>query len=320
MATIANVGYRIDLRKPDDSQVNRDRFSRWLSLIACTIIMYAGPTGILWYWGSLIGYPFIGSLVGFGVGGYIASIIIPDRFLINNQEWTAYVTQSMFNGKMVTYGPGLHPSHWWEERSKIGNYPLDVMTRSFVTSIATATSRIMIHTEYEYAISLHSVSLAIGIDESTIEGGLVGFIQSFLTSKCATRSAEWARTNVETLNGALASEFMSTEVNRWKPGNLERRYGFVTVSIVVSAVTLAEGVQNALDAIDEARTDRRIVAELYGITVEELNAKMASKEISQEDFNKSLDRAMTMSKEATMNVSVIEGGAAAVLVEGGTKS
>ncbi len=320
MAAIANIGYRVDLRKPDDSQADRDRFSRWLSFIVCTIVMYAVPTWLLWYWGSLIGHSTIGGLIGFGIGGYFASAIIPDHLLINNPEWTGYVTQSMFGGEMVPYGPGLHPSHFWEERTKVGNYPLDVITRSFLTEITTPGSRIVVRIEYEYALSLRNLTTAIGVDQSTIEGGLIGFIQSFLISKCSVRSAEWARSNVDALNQALAAEFMSTEVNRRKPGNFEKSYGFVTVGIVISGIAFAAGVQDALNAVDEAQSDRKIVAALYGITVEELNAKMASKEISQEDFVKMLDRAMTMAKEATMNVSVVEGNAAAVLVDGGNKS
>jgi len=308
------IGYRIDLKTPYDNQItSRDRFGRGVNLVASLLLMYLLPAWFFWYWGSIMGIPIIGGFIGFAVGGYVAARLIPSRFLINNPEWTAYVTQNMFTGKMVPYGPGLHPSYWWEQHSKEGNYPLNVITRSFTTSIATKTSKVVIGVEYEYAISLKDIMRAIGIDESTIENGITAFIESFLISRCARDDAEKVRGDIDALNEALANEFMETETGGRDPRSFENTYGFVTVGIVISSIALPEAVQKTRDAVDEAAQLHAVVAKLYGLPPEELSRKLASKEISLKDYNTMLNRAMATSDNAKMDVTVLEADIPALL-------
>lgn len=311
-ATATDKGYRFKLDKPVDSeQVERERGIRWFVLIICTIAMLALPTGWLWYLGSLFEHPVLGGLLGFGLGGYLASNLVPDHFLINNPEWTAFVTQNAFNGKMIPYGPGLHPSLPWEGHSKDGNYPLKVITRSFEANVSTATSKVKIAGEYEYAMSLRNITVAIGIDETTIQSGITAFIESFLISECTQtgRDAEWARSHIKELNKALADEFMNREADGNKPDSFEKRFGFITVSIVISSVALPDKVQATRDAIDEARQLHEVVATMYGMSPETLKQKVESKEISKQEYDKMLNRAMATSDNATMTIAVVEGSA-----------
>jgi len=322
-ATATKKGYRIKLEKPNDDQItDRDRFGRWAWLIVCSVIIFAFPTWLLWYWASFINpvIGFIGGLLGFGVGGYIASKLIPDRFLTDNKEWTAFVTQDMFGGGMVPYGPGLHPSYFWEERSKEGNYPLTVITRPFSVSIATKTSEVTVKGEYEYAMSLRRITLAIGVDESTIDEGITAFIESFLTNICADKDAEWVRGHINDLNEALAVEFMEREGGGEDPTSFEARFGFVTVSIVISNILLPKAVQKTRDAKDEATQLFEVVAQMYGIESAELKRRLKDKEISTDDYNKMLNRAMAVSDNATtMSINVIEGDAGAALAGAATR-
>lgn len=316
VATATKKGYRVSLQKPDDSQIpnkDRERLLRWANLLVFGGLMFAVPLWLVHWWGSMIGFPMIGALIGFGIGGYTASKLIPDRFLVNNLEWTAFVTQSMFGGGMVPYGPGLHPAYPWEERSQEGNYPLTVVTRSFKTSIATSTSRVIIGGEYEYAMSLKNITLAIGIDETTIEEGLTAFISSFLISECSKqnedgtpRDAEWVRSHSSELNKALANEFMEREGGGENPDSFEARFGFITVTIVINNIAFPDDVQKTRDAIDEAVTLHKVVAGLYGMTPEVLTERIKSKEISVKDYNTMLNRAMASSGNAKMNVQVLE--------------
>ena len=336
VATATKKGYRVSLQKPNDRKqipnTDRNRFWRWISLIGFGGLMFVGPLWLVHWWGSMIGFPIIGALIGVGIGGYIASKLIPDRFLVNNLEWTAFVTQSMFGGGMVPYGPGLHPAYPWEERSKEGNYPLTVVTRSFQTSIATSTSKVIIGGEYEYAMSLRHITLAIGIDETTIEEGLTAFISSFLISECSkqnedgtSRDAEWVRSHSSELNEALANEFMERESGGENPDSFEARFGFVTVTIVINSITFPDDVQKTRDAIDEAITLHKVVAGLYGMPPEVLAERIKTKEISVKDYNTMLNRAMASSGNAKMNVQVLEADIPALISKlaenfGGNKS
>lgn len=309
------MGYRINLQRPKDSDVSRVRWTRWVMFVGALVCIIGAPTALIGWWGSMADYPNLGILIGFGVGGWFASRIIPDRMVIYNPEWTGYVTQNMFKGTMIPYGPGLHFSHLWEERNKAGNYSLKVVTRPFETSISTKTSKVVVKGEYEYAICLARIESAIGVGESTIEDGLTAFIESFLISKCDHADAEEVRGMIVGLNDDLADEFMDTENAGKKPSHFEENYGFVTVSIVIDNIAFPEAVQKTRDAIDEAVQLHQVVAAMYGITPKALARKLSQKEISVKDYNTMLNRAMAASDNAKMDIHVIEADIPAIVAE-----
>jgi hypothetical protein len=288
------------------------------------------------WWGWLLGGEYgvmIGLLVGFCIGSALAAWLVPSRMLVYNAEWTGYVTQNAFKGTMVSYGPGLHFSHWWEERNKNGNYSLKVITRSDNTSVATKTAQLTSHFEYEYAIYLPTIERAIGVDSSTIERGLTAFIDSFITGWCARRDADEARTHIEELNEALANEFMAHAVDQQDAAGFEKNYGFITVSVVVSSMAFAAAAQKTRDAMDEAVALHEVVARIYGYTSAaqkvEFARKIQSGEITVDQYNTMLSRAMAASdNNTTVDLKVIEtAGIPALLKEllerfgkGGSKS
>lgn len=316
MATKGKMGYRINLQKPRDKDIlNRNRESRLAMFIVALVVIVGAPTALVGWWGSMADYPNLGILIGFGIGGWFASRIIPDRMVIYNPEWTGYVTQNMFKGTMIPYGPGLHFSHLWEERNKAGNYSLKVITRPLEASISTKTSKVVVKGEYEYAIYLARIENAIGVGESTIEDGLTAFIESFLISKCDHKDAETVRGMIVELNNALANEFMDTENAGKKPSHFEETYGFVTVSIVIDNIAFPAAVQETRDAIDKAVQLHKVVASMYGITPKALAKKLSQKEISVKDYNTMLNRAMAASGNAKMDVHVIEADIPAIIAE-----
>ena len=224
---------------------------------------------------------------------------------VYNPEWTAYVTQDIFSGKMVPYGPGFHLSYWWEERNKSGNYSLKVITRDFRASVATKTAKVVVSGKYEYAIDLQFITHAIGVDETTIEGGITAFIESFLTSKCSGGDAATVCISIDSLNASLADEFMGDHDGNGI-GDFREKYGFITVSVIINNITLPEAAQKTRDAIDEAVALNSVVAAMYGMKPEELAEKLKKKEIPVKDFNTMLNRALAASDNAKMDIKVIE--------------
>ena len=311
MATAtARKGYRIDLPTPKDDQVTtRDRLERVLSFVFFSSAIVGGPTALAWWWGSTVGYPLIGGLAGFWIGGYIASKLIPDRFLVNNPEWTAYVTQSMFGGEMVVYGPGLHLSHWWEERNKAGNYPLKLVKKSFSQSVVTATSKAVVDGQFEYAVDLPHADRAVGISESTVEAGASSFIENFLTSQCSKKKTEWVRTNIDELNSLLSADFENIEVKGEKPDSFRKKYGFVIISIVITKISFTDAVQKTRDAADESLNTLKIVARLYGYgeDVAALEKDLRSGAIKPDAYTEMLEHAQAESENVKMDVQVFRG-------------
>lgn len=324
MVNKGRIGYRIDLRPPKDkwARWERNRFLRWINFIVSSVALLCAPTILVAYWGGLFEYEPIGRLLGFCVGGALEAWIAPSRMFVYNPEWTAYVTQNAFTGKMVPYGPGLHLSYWWEERNKRGNYSLRVITRGFSASVATQTAKVVIKGEYEYAIDLKFITRAIGVDETTIESGITAFIESFLTGQCAAEKADAVRGMIDELNRRLADEFMcevSTDENvACERENLQdsssfgSKYGFITVGVVISSISFSDATQKTRDAIDEAVALHSVVANMYGFKIDkekgidELAEKLASKEISVKEYNTMLNRALAASDNAKMDLNVLE--------------
>ncbi|MCX6787623.1 MAG: hypothetical protein NT108_00470 [Candidatus Kaiserbacteria bacterium] len=304
-----HTGYRIDLRPPHDGQIKtRNRFFRLMWFLISTGFIIGAPTALVGYWGLLIGHETIGYLLGFCGGGTLARWIIPDRMLIYNPEWTGYVTQNMFTGTMIPYGPGLHLSHWWEERNKNGNYSLKVITRPFSVGISTQSAKVIVGGKFEYAIDLALIERAIGVDASTIESGITAFIDSFLTSQCAQMDAGEVRKQITELNEKLSLEFMSRKEGGKDPISFGSKYGFITVSVVIDSIAFPSAVQKTRDAIDEAEVLHEVVARLYGYEPAMLKTKIASGEISTDAYNKMLNRALTVSGNDTkMDITVVEG-------------
>ena len=299
-------GYQIDLRPPHDGQITkRNRLGRLLSFIASSALLVVTPIAFVGYWGKLLGYEAAGLLIGFCIGGALEAWLAPRRMFIYNPEWTAYVTQDVFAGTMIPYGPGFHLSHWWEERNKRGNYSLKVITRDFKASVATQTAKVVVSGQYGYAIDLELITRAIGVDETTIENGITAFIESFLTSRCADESADKVRGMIDDLNGLLASEFMEKDGEE-DLKSFGDQYGFITVSVIINNIMLPEAAQKTRDAIDEAASLNSVVAKMYGLTPEELAAQLKSKIISMKDFNTMLNRALAASDNAKMDIKIIE--------------
>jgi hypothetical protein len=310
-------GYNIVLPKPTDDLIPnkmRGRYGRGLILILSVVAMFSVPTLLVGYWGSFTGIPLItviGGLIGFRVGGYFVSRLIPDRFLVNNAEWVGYVTENIAGGEMVPYGPGLHVSYPWEQRNQKGNYSLEVLTLPFQVKISTVTSQVLVDCDYEFAINLPRITQAIGINTSTVENGLVSFMANFLTSKCSgpEKDAEWVRGHIDDLNEALSQEFGPSAES------FATKYGFITVSLVINKISFPESVQATRDAIDKAANMHTVVAKLYGMEPEDLQQKLASKEITVAEYNKMLNRALVESGNAKMGFNVFEADIPALLAK-----
>ncbi len=315
-----HTGYRIKFEKPADSQIPNSERSRLFRLFTCLLSSAAvilAPVLLFGYLGKVFGYETVGSFIGIAAGFWLLSFVTP-RMFIYNPEWAGYVTQDPLFGTMVPYGPGFHLSHWWEQRNASGNYSLKVITRPFSVSIPTRTSKVVVNGEYGYAISLPEITRTVGVDETTIEGGLTAFTGSFLSQECAKGPAEEVRAGVGDLNKKLSTEFMghagsNSDHPDSVPKLFEKTYGFKTVSVVIVNIELPEAVQKTRDAIDEAEKLHEVMAKLLGIDLGELARMKKSKEISDKDYQNLLNRAMAISDNATMDIQVIEGDVAAAI-------
>lgn len=314
--SVPSKGYRIDVHPPHDREVlQRDKWSRWICLVCIVIITTLVPIMFAAYWGSFIGSFFtkVGILAGLAIAAALLSRVLP-RLLISNPEWAGYVTLDPFRGENVAYGPGLHPAFPWEERNADGNYPLEVITKTFEVSIQTKTARVIVKGVFEYQVDLPNITTFIGIAESTIDEGFTAFIETFLVEELAAKTAQEALTKVGDLNTILENEFMGVVTSTGDTVTaFEQENGIRAVSLVVTRIELPAAVQKTRDAIDEGKAIFGVVAAMLGLTEDELKAKRSGdpKEISDERYDALVDQAMAVSDNAEMKI--VKGNVSAAL-------
>jgi hypothetical protein len=300
----------IEIEAPEDNQAKRNRLIRWFVAAVLIGITAYLPTEVVSYVGEVLDHPTIGSFIGFGIGIWLLGLLVP-RLFVDNPEWSAYVTLNPLGGYMIPYGPGIHASLPWEERNEDGNYSLEVITRSFTLTCPTKTSSVTISGRLFYSASLPYITNAIGVDQEIVEDGLIAFIESNLLATLTDMEAEEAIKSTPTISDNLNKTFRDQQAvtpnDVATPEEFEKKFGYSTAAIVIDRIAFSPKVQEALDAVSEARKMNEIAANLLGVSQADLAQMLRDKIITVKQVKEALDRALVASGNATMNLNVIEG-------------
>jgi hypothetical protein len=300
---------------PTDSDISwddRNRASRVASVSLVALASLAGPAIFGATLGSIYGPAgaWLLGTAGFAAGGYFISKIL-DRLYVYNEEWSSYVTNDPIFGHNVPYGPGFHFAHFWEERNQAGNYKLHVVTKTFEVTVQTTTASVTVKGSFQYRIDLALINRFIGISASTVEEGLLAFIKSFLIEELSDKDAEYSRKSITETNKKLKEKFVENEA--MPVLEFEHQYGIVTVNLILEEIRLPQEAQQTRNAVDEASTLVRVLAQLSGMSPDVYTQRRENGQISDEQHNKLLDRAMAVSgNNARINVNTFEGNSAGV--------
>ncbi len=300
----SHPGFRIEIPPPSDSEIDRDRFSRWVVLIICLFLALFVPVGLAYMMGMAL-HPLVAKitlLVGIAVSGFIIKTT-SSRFYVYNPEWTGYVTNNPFSHNNVPYGPGFNPAFFWEQRNKDGIWPLDVQTVAFEVKVSTKTSAVIVTVDYGWAVALRSINQFIGIDLSTVHEAFTGYVSSFLTARFANIDAEEARASVGEANADMSEQFMKTGIMRL----FLSQFGIRTALIFIKGVAFPEAVQRTRDSVDEARQFSAVVAGMLSISPEELAERIKNGVITPDQYAKFLTQALIVSDNAKGVVHIFEG-------------
>ncbi|HEY4502122.1 MAG TPA: hypothetical protein VJJ20_03620 [Candidatus Paceibacterota bacterium] len=303
-------GYHIDLPIPRDNMITtRDRMRRWMWLMGTATTAFFGPIIILWMlcW-LLFNTPTLGAWLGLIAAAYPTMLALR-RGLVFNRLWQGFVTQDVFEGKAVEYGPGVHPALFWEERDEDGNMPLKPIDTTFDIQVSTLTSRVTLLVFFQWMPDIRNLRTFQGVkNEEEINAAFPPFLESFLSENLANETAEVIREKIEKVNLALAVEFMGKEdpVTHQSPTKLEDNYGIRVVVIRVKGFKVSEEVQRSMDARDEALRLHGIVASFQGIDEKELAEQLRNKTLSPDDYNKLLEKAMALSGNASYNIQKLD--------------
>lgn len=317
-APVASMpGINIQIEVPRDSTAKRNWIVRWVVDVLIAFLTFYIPYRTVGYIGGVFDHVVIGGFIGAGIGVWLLGLLMP-RFLIDNAEWSGYVTQNpLGRGTMVPYGPGLHLALPWEERNADGNYSLRVITRPFTLTSPTKTSAVTIQGRLFYNASLPYITNAVGVDKEIVEEGNIAFISSNLIPTLGGMDAEEAIKNIDQivsdLNRTFGNTLAVTPYDVDTPEEFEKKFGYSTAAIVIDKISYSPKVQEVLDAVSEARKMNEIAAELLGVTKADLAEMLKNKVITVKQVKEVLDRALVASGNATMQLNVIEGDVAAAV-------
>lgn len=311
----------IQIEVPEDRHAKRNKGVRWLIDGVLVLLTLYTPWRVALYVGGQVGHPVIAGFAGAIIGIWLLARLAP-RLIIDNPEWSAYVTlDPLLGGHMVPYGPGIHLAFPWEERNTDGNYSLQVITRPFSLTTPTLTSAVTVSGRLFYNASLPYITNAIGVDKEVVEDGLIAFIDSNLISKLGGMATEDAVMQIPDISKELNDTFRDTVTPTGKKAEeFEKKFGYSTAAIVIDKIALPEAVQKAADAESEAKKMNKIALALLGLTQAQLDEMLRTKVITMKQLKEVVDRALVTSGNATMNLNVIEGNMANAMADFLTKN
>jgi len=173
-----------------DSEVKRNREARrFVSILAGSILFFVPVTVLALVTDRLWDAPWLGIISGVLVGGRML-VATFHRLVVFVPNVQALVTQDMFRGTLVIYGPGLHAAFPWEKRGQAGNFSLKLITRMFEIEIPTKTSAVTFFIAFQYKALLKRITNFVGVDGTTIEEGFESLIANFLTERVSSDAAQ----------------------------------------------------------------------------------------------------------------------------------
>ncbi len=273
----------------DDRQIPRNRTARAAVFFGTPALLavLGGLIGGSLLWVFISGSMFLPGFVAGAVAGVVAFLAMKHIFVVQNDTTGLLVTIDQLKsllgaeGVNVVYGPGTHFSFPWERRSEKNNIPVVEVAEDFkFTAICkdgtiTGTGSFRLRPDFENPIAYLSGVGAVGQD-------LRDLVIAFITDWHASRTMQEATDQKGELNTALHDKFVGGDRTPF-----EERFGVRLGDITVGENLMSAEVQRTRGALNEARVISEGTAILLGYkTVEEMQAAVNAKSISQDDVDR----------------------------------
>lgn len=300
-----------------DADVKRDRVGRVILFVASAVLAGVIPATFVAFFASYVelrGFTSLGFIVGLVAGELWFAQIAP-RFFVVVPQAQAFVTLNnliaFFGIKRNpnnVFGPGTSLEWPWVTRGEKSNLSLQIITLPVAEKVPGRDTQLIVAGSYQFKVDIRKASRFVGIDESTIRGGMIDMILSEISRELADMFADEAKSknNIRALNEYLGEKFgvdgrdhrlAAPEVQEF-----ENRYGIASVAVIISGIDVPDDVQKTRDAIDEAAQAVKSVAKMFGMEENELKQMIRDGRISPEQYIEMLDRTLAQGKGATMNI------------------
>lgn len=300
---------------PTDNMIKRRRWLRWLVLILSTLFALALGWGFGFTVFSVLKFSTkIGGVLGAGLGVWIAFSVI-EKSLVKNGAVQAFVTINPLRSllglgsPLVSYGPGIHVSYWWETRESINNVSLEAVAENFSATVQCSDGTLSMEGEIRLRPDIQRLpEFLSGV--GTAANNLTGLLEAAAVTKMAGNDITTNLMGVRTLNEHLKNEFVHGS-NQQKPdvSELEETYGIVIADATVNKLLPSKEIQETMGAISEARiiagAVRDFICSTKGIKKEDYEEVVkAGVLVTAKEIDDTRDRLMAMSNNLQgMNLS-----------------
>ena len=290
-----------------DKLGGRKPFGRWLVLIGTVVCAIIIP----WFIINWIGSQFFDFPGDFWLYGILALIVggefmanVASQFLVQVPQVQGFVTLNPFKKTAdpnVIYGPGLHVSYPWEERSEKSNFSSEIITLDWAEEVPGKDTQLVTTGSYQFKVNLGLANRFVGVDATTIKAGIIDLIKADVSQELSDKSADEAKGQIGALNKKLEEKFGRNSQNAF-----EQQYGIDTVRLVITGIDLPPKVQASRDAKDQSSQVFAGVAAMLNLTSDELSNKLKNGEMSDTSYREYVDRFLIKSENGSLNVQVYD--------------
>lgn len=289
--------------------------------------------------GIFPGSGLVGAGLGFIAGGFVLAAIF-DKVTIRVRQYEGVITDDIWSGNPIPYGPGLHARFPWEIITEEGIVSLRYVTVSYEIQVPTKDDEVRVKGQYQYYVLLSRLTIFGRADYSTVNDGFEGIVISYLSRIFGGRTAEETveDLSLEDLNilGRPITEVIDNDELRKLarqamqrgasiPDNLEEidvedglrlLFGVQFVSAPVEQINFSDEVVKARSGQAESLKYAESTARKLGFeTVREAMEAIrdASHPLSLQEWNTAYDRTLVEAGQSTLDITKIEGEAGQAL-------
>lgn len=253
----------------------------------------------------------LGTSMGLGLSGLGLLWLIPRLYVINNAV-SAFVTIDLLTSELVTYGPGFHFCFPWEKRSGSNAVDLSEAAENFSFEVQTPTGNL----KGEFSIRLRPDITRLpqflsGV--ASVAADIGDIIKAYILTYFSEKPLINALKDTDALNKKMEEDFKHGKTQGERASEFEKRFGVILGDITVSKLMPSGALQETMSAQTESTVIDSIVAASFGKkTMEDLQAAVDAKIISQDEVNRRRNQTMAMSgnlqgmdfSESTFNLRV----------------
>lgn len=287
---------------PLDSDIKRDRGSRLTTAVVSPLTALAVSIGASKFLlTTALNLPdWFGFATGCAAGTWLALELI-ERSIIVNKSVQAFVTVdpliSLRNAgnALVSYGPGMHLCHFWEQRIPENNIGLGAVaidiTGTVQTKNGTLTKKGGVRLRPNI-IQLEAFLSGVG----SIPSELAGLIEVEIVEFLSTQDVLDALKNIKALNEHLKHKFVQDDHGKPVKHPIEDRYGIIIDDVTIDELLPSKEIMETMGTITENETIDAIVANSFGYkNVKSLNTAVRQSKVSAEAVTRRRTEVMAMS-------------------------